>query len=249
IVPKNLVVGFEELNLFFHDWPENYTLNYSGHPLNDNFSGTTSLEIRHDFNRVCKIIFKSWSQEVNTAIKESTYMVGKFPAHRTILPNGNLDYLFEIPENVGWVVHLTEIAPSFEDELISRFSPTFNEDTDSLISLVSNPFPLQIPKDMQKIGVSFRTEAYHDDFFPRTKIEMRLTNFSNLMTNSIVIADVVGSVDNLTDGKQTFNEGEELRLKNFYAGLAKEWIFVHEGNELVLYEKQKANLLWKWKMI
>ncbi len=66
---------------------------------------------------------------------------------------------------------------------------------------------------------------------------MRLTNFSNLMTNAKMIVDAIGPVENTTDGKPTLNEGEELVLKNYYAGLSKQWVLVNEGNRLVLYEK------------
>lgn len=52
-----------------------------------------------------------------------------------------------------------------------------------------------------------------------------------------MIADVVGSVGNITDGKPAFNKGDKLILKNYYAGLSKQWILINEGSRLALYEK------------
>lgn len=238
-VPKKLVVGIKELDIFFYDWPENFTLNYQGYSLDDdNSAGSSQFVIRHNYSKVCDISVKLWNHAESLATGESPYTVGKIPAYRTVSPNGNLSYSFETDgEGFGSIVSVTELDPTFENWFTGSFSSTMNEQTDSLLSLVSSPFPLQAPQSIQKIGISFRTEPYDDGSFPRTKVWMRLTNFSNLMTNTKMIADVIGPVENTTDGKPTLNEGEELVLKNHYAGLSKQWVLANEGSRLVLYEK------------
>ncbi len=204
----------------------------------DNSAESTQFVIYHNHSKVCDITAKLWNHAESLAIGESPYTVGKIPAHRTVLPDGNLSYSFETNgKGFGSIVRVTELDPTFENWLTTSFSSTMNEQTDSLVSLVSSPFPLQAPQTIQKIGVSFKMETYDDGSFPRTKVWMRLTNFSNLMTNTKMISDVIGSVENTTDGKPTLNEGEELVLKNHYAGLSRQWVLANEGNRLVLYEK------------
>lgn len=239
IVPKKLVVGFKDLDMFFYDWPKNFTLNYQGYQLNDNNSSKpTQFVISNKHSTVCNITVKLWNHAESLAIGETSYTVGKLPSYRTVLPNGNLSYSFETGgKGYGWIVNVTELNPAFEKWLTTHFSSNIDEQTDSLVSLVSSPFPMQVPQAVQRIGISFRMETYHDGSFPRTKIWMRLTNFSNLMTNKKMIADVIGTVENTTDGKPTLNEGEELVLKNYNAGLSKQWVLANEGSRLVLYEK------------
>lgn len=239
VISKKMVVGFEELDMFFYNWPEGFTLNYQGYPLEESNSvDATQFEIHNKHSRVCEITAKLWNHAESLAIGESPYTVGNIPAYRKVLPNGKLSYSFETNgEGFGSIVNVTELDPAFENWLTSNFSSTINEQTDSLISLVSSPFPLQVPQPTQKIGVTFRSEKYNDGSFPRTKIWMNLTNFSNLMTNTAMIADAIGPVENTTDGKPTLNEGEALVLKNFYAGLNKQWVLANEGARLVLYEK------------
>lgn len=238
ITPRELVVGFEELDIFFYDWPQTFTLNYPGYPIDGSFYDATRFEIRDDHSRVCKIEAKVWSHVESLAIGESPYTVGKVPAYRTVLPDGKLRYSFETDgKGYGWIVGITELKPAYENWLKRSYSSTINEQTDSLVSLVSSPFPLQVPQVNQKIGVTFREETYHDGSFPRTKIWISLTNFSNLITNSAMVADAIGAVENTTEGKPTLDEGEQLVLKNFYAGLNTQWVLVNEATRLVLYER------------
>lgn len=239
ITPRKLVVGSPELDIFFYNWPENFTLNYQGYPLDEDNSGeTTELVLQHNKTNVCKITAKLWNHAESLAIGESPYTVGKIPANRSVLPNGNIRYSFETNgTGFGSIVTVDELDPQFENWLTTNFSSTINEETDSLISLIPSLFPLQVPQATQKIGISFRMESYNDGSFPRTRVWMRLTNFSNLMTNAKMIVDAIGPVENSTDGKPTLNEGESLVLKNFYGGLSKQWTLTHEGSRLVLYEK------------
>src|SRR5690606_16910262 len=108
---KKLVVGFKELDIFFYDWPENFTLNYQGYPLDeDNSAESTQFVIDHNHSKVCNITAKLWNHTESLAIGESPYTVGKIPAYRTVLPDGNLSYSFETNgEGFGSIVSVTEL--------------------------------------------------------------------------------------------------------------------------------------------
>lgn len=236
---KQLVVGYQEWDIYFTDWKPGYTLNYEGSPLSDRDAGApTRIYLRDGHERMFTLALQGWSHVKSLALEESKYRVGKFNARRSVAPDGTIGYDFETHgAGIGVIADLTMLKAEYEDWLVSNFSSTTDPAMDSLISLVSCPFPLQIPQPVQKIGITFRMEPYHDGSFPRTKVWMRLTNFSSLDTNETIIADVTGTVENMTDGKPTLSEGESLMLKNFYGGLGTQWFLTHEGDRLALYEQ------------
>lgn len=234
-ISRELVVGFSEAEIFFHEWPEGFTLEHAGTGADEDLE----FYIVHEHSRVCRIKATLWSHVNSLAIgDESEYRVGDCPAHRSVTANGRVAYSFETNgEGYGWIVQVTELDPAHENWFVSNLTCKLDETTDSLVSLVSTPFPLQVPAPDQTIGISFRTDVYTKDSFPHTKIWMQLTNFESLSTNRLMVADVVGPVENTTDGKPHFNEGDELILTNFYGGLNKKLVLKNEGHKLVLYEQ------------
>lgn len=232
---KRLVVGYKELGIYFHNWPANFRLDFAGAPLaDDNSTAPIQLRIYTDaLEHILTLRAELWTHVRSPAIGESAYKVGEINAYRSVDPKGNLEYTFETDLAI---VNVSNLKPAYENWFTTNFSANINKETDSLVLLAWSPFPLQLPQDEQRIGISFPTQKYHDGGFQHTKVWLSLTNFSSHETNSKLIADVIGTIENLTDGKPTLKEGEELVLKNFYAGISKRWTLAHEGDKLILYE-------------